>query len=526
MDNTIVVGIITPDEERAWVRESNIDAVLGYESMLIKMLQSKGIVVFRGGEGFNKNDQVAWNTDLIIKHVKNIVKHNPDILIINQGDWTWPYDSRDAVQQFANECGGIEKGMARVLIYCYKAPEVPGLVAGMAAGGALKRIGLPYKLVFGKIDQDPRVIEKIISILNFYKKRRDAAQQAVSAIESLKGQKYLAIGGMALKMCRGTADVDQWAKIFGITYDSYDQSELTRRARQMIEWEAQPGTSKIKEIKDTRVKKAIEFTYKNGHGTFDFSKPKLPSIELFAYQISFFYAAEDMVQENHCTFLGIKCQDELSGHECTQCVAAAYLNNDVGPDGLKKEPVPVACENDMDSSLTQLILKTLNGGHPAGFGDFRDIENNVVAIVNCGQHPPYFFGRQEEDSVKKLDYVDYMAQEVYYRAGGATVRGRTSGGQKMTLARLFRENLRYSIVAMAVTTVEPDKDIHKKFSISWPVILAKTPIPDEEVIDLWPCNHLGFSYGDFTPHLVELAERLGIGYTIYDADGNVYKKPS
>ncbi|MDO8685424.1 MAG: hypothetical protein Q7J78_01995, partial [Clostridiales bacterium] len=126
----------------------------------------------------------------------------------------------------------------------------------------------------------------------------------------------------------------------------------------------------------------------------------------------------------------------------------------------------------------------------------------------------------------KLDRVEYMGQEVWYNAGGASVRGRTPGGQVMTVARLYRENLRYAIVAMAVETVEPDPDIHSKYSYSWPVILARTPIRDEQVIDLWPCNHLGFSYGDFTPHLVEMAERLGIGYTVYDLKGNHYKKES
>jgi len=220
--------------------------------------------------------------------------------------------------------------------------------------------------------------------------------------------------------------------------------------------------------------------------------------------------------------MGIKCQDELSGLECTQCITAAFLNNDIGPEGKLKKPIPVACENDMDSSLTQLWLNLLNGGKPAGFGDFRDIEGRVLAIVNCGQHPPYFFGGPEEDSGEKLDRVEYMGQEIWYHAGGAAVRGRTPGGHIMTVARLYRENLRYAIAAMAVETMEPDISIHEKYSISWPVILAKTPIDDEAVINLWPCNHLGFSYGDLTPQIVEMAERLGIGYTVYDLKGNAF----
>jgi hypothetical protein len=45
----------------------------------------------------------------------------------------------------------------------------------------------------------------------------------------------------------------------------------------------------------------------------------------------------------------------------------------------------------------------------------------------------------------------------------------------------------------------------------------------EELIKLWPCNHLGFVYGDYTPHLVELASKLGIGYRVYDRGGTLHE---
>ena len=96
----------------------------------------------------------------------------------------------------------------------------------------------------------------------------------------------------------------------------------------------------------------------------------------------------------------------------------------------------------------------------------------------------------------------------------------------MTVARLYRENLRYALVAMAVQTVQPDRDVHRLYSPSWPVILAKTPVGGEQVIGMWPCNHLGFAYGDLTAQLVELAERLGIGYTVVDSCGVTYSRES
>jgi L-fucose isomerase-like protein len=523
---TIRVGIFSPNDFRPWVRESNQKALLAGEAILVESLRAHGIEVVRGGEGLAEEDQIAWNTGLVRRQARRLAEAHLDAFIINHGDWSWPYDARDAVQIFAQSIQGKDHGVARVLIYCHKEPEVPGLVAGMASGGAFRRIALPYRLVSGRIDRDPAVLEKVLDILRFFKRRSDAVPTVRKALDELCGLKYLALGGMSLKMCTGTADVDQWAKKFGISYDALDQSELTRRAIGMIRWSGRPGKSDILEVTDSRVAEALDYLHGKGHGCFDFSREKLKDIRIFAHQLAFYYAAVDVKTMYDADFLGIKCQDELSGLECTQCIATAFLNNDCGPDGKAKAPVPVSCENDMDSSLTQMILHLLNGRKPAGFGDFRDIEDGVLAIVNCGQHPPYFFGPPKEAAEKKLNRTEYMGQEVWYHAGGSSVRGRTPGGQVMTVARLYRENLRYALVAMPVETVTPSPEVHNRYSISWPVILAKTPIGDEQVIDLWPCNHLGFCYGDYTAELVELAERLDIGYTVYDRKGNVFHKAS
>jgi len=524
--SAIRVGIFSPNDFRPWVRASNQAALLAGEALLVEALRRQGVEVIRGGEGLPEEDQIAWNTGLVRLQARRLAEARPDAFLINHGDWSWPYDARDAVQVFAHALQGQDHGIARVLIYCHKEPEVPGLVAGMASGGAFRRIALPYRLVFGRVDRDPEVLERILDTLRFYRRRAEAVPGVMEALDRMTGLKYLALGGMSLKMCTGTADVDQWAKRFGITYDALDQSELTRRAVEMVEWSGKPGKSDLLSIRDPRVAAALRHLHDEGHGRFDFSRDKLPDVRIFAHQLAFYYAAVDVMRMYDADFLGIKCQDELSGLECTQCIATAFLNNDMGPEGLAKKPVPVSCENDMDSSLTQMVLHLLNGGKPAGFGDFRDIEDRVLAIVNCGQHPPYFFGPPEEDGETKLDRTEYLGQEVWYHAGGSSVRGRTPGGQVMTVARLYRENLRYALVAMPVETLEPSPEIHERYSVSWPVILAKTPIDDERVIDLWPCNHLGFSYGDLTPALVEMAERLDIGYTIYDRKGNVYRKES
>ena len=48
---------------------------------------------------------------------------------------------------------------------------------------------------------------------------------------------------MSLKMPITTADVDQWQKLFGVTYEALAQSEIVARAVKMIEWAGEPGRS-------------------------------------------------------------------------------------------------------------------------------------------------------------------------------------------------------------------------------------------------------------------------------------------
>jgi L-fucose isomerase-like protein len=154
------------------------------------------------------------------------------------------------------------------------------------------------------------------------------------------------------------------------------------------------------------------------------------------------------------------------------------------------------------------------------------VEDGILTIHNCGQHPPFFFGGPQEDSVKKLDAVEYMGQEIFYYAGGSSVRGRTPGGCTMTIARLARENLRYNLVATVIKTIDISPKEHERFNYSWPLIQGKLPISDEVLINVWPCNHLAFTYGDLTPQLAEMAHRLDIGYRIFDANGKEYFKPT
>ncbi|MCK4399914.1 hypothetical protein KAV46_02930, partial [Candidatus Bathyarchaeota archaeon] len=120
------VGVFSPNDPRPWVREENVDHMVSQERLLVDFLVNSGVEVVRGGEGFPKMDQIAWNTRLVNAHVKAIAAGEPEALVINQGSWTFPWDSVDAVKNFMAETDNI----ARVVMFSHKDPQVPGLVAG------------------------------------------------------------------------------------------------------------------------------------------------------------------------------------------------------------------------------------------------------------------------------------------------------------------------------------------------------------------------------------------------------------
>ena len=64
-----------------------------------------------------------------------------------------------------------------------------------------------------------------------------------------------------------------------------------------------------------------------------------------------------MAAEKNYSFMGVKCQQDMSDHFVLQCLGVALLNNDYDADGDKK-PVPTSCECDSDGALTMFLLNT------------------------------------------------------------------------------------------------------------------------------------------------------------------------
>jgi hypothetical protein len=193
MNDKIRVGVFSPNDNRAWVRSSNLDLMLRDEALLIDALRRNSVEVIRGGDGFPREDQIAWNRQLVIQQAKRIAEARPDALILNQGSWTFPRDSVDAVDVYQSTLetllGTASSAGSRLLLFGYKDTQVPGLVALMAIAGALKIMGRSFQISYGRIDEDPSTLEEMMGKLRFFKRRAQAAETAAAVIRRLPEQK-------------------------------------------------------------------------------------------------------------------------------------------------------------------------------------------------------------------------------------------------------------------------------------------------------------------------------------------------
>ena len=362
-------------------------------------------------------------------------------------------------------------------------PEWPGMVSMLAAGGALDHLGVDHFRAAGDF-RDPAVLEKIVRFA-----------RCAAVVSGLNGQKYGLIGGRSLGMYSATVSMQDWQRLFGIDVDHMDQSEILRLAQEV------PGE---------QVDKAFDWLTKNVKAI-HYDGNRLTE-EKLKTQIRHYEALKRIVQENRYDFLGVKCHYEMSRHYCTECIAAAFMNDPYDWDGAK-EPVVYACEADSDAALTMQVLKMLTGD-PVIFMDVRhyDAENDVMVFCNCGSQSTYYAGRSDDPRENLKNVQLYPCLEIY-AGGGCHVNCMTRPG-KATIARLNRLKDQYRMTIIPTEFVALPEEKMAETTREWPHVFAKLPFDHNIFLDRFSANHCHAVYGDCVEELKMICRMLGIGYEI------------
>jgi L-fucose isomerase-like protein len=403
------------------------------------------------------------------------------------------------------------------------------MVSGMATGGSFNQNGESFVHVYGDFDS-AATMRELQTALDMIGRRAAAQERIAGIVAGLHRLHALEFGSFSLQMPTTRIDQEELTKRWGITSESLDQQVFLDRAFAMCEWQGEPGLSPIAKIVDRRVAAAVARNFDAHPEKFAAIRGRTVTRDKYALQVAMYFATFDIAREKGAGAVTIKCQDECSGKYATCCMATSFLGNDVDPLGQPKPIIPTSCETDLPTMYSQYLLKEI-AGKPAGFGDFRYVKTDgkgrtLLAIVNCGQHPVYYAGREGDAVAKKFAATDHPGQEHFYAAGGASVRMRTAAGQDVTVARLGVENGRLYLVGTLMHTTEVPVSRHASYNPSWPIIEGLVPVTDKVLGRRWPSNHLGFVYGDHVAALIELAERMDIGYWIWDRDGTEYWRPS
>lgn len=372
-----------------------------------------------------------------------------------------------------------KNGQGPFLLAANLNPDWPGMVAMLAAGGALHHLGIEHYRAAGDF-HDPQVLDKII---RFAKCAKVATR--------LGGQKYGLIGGRSLGMYSATVSMQDWQRIFGVDVDHLDQSEIVRIAEEIDSAQVEKGFNWL-----TQHIGAINY-----NGT-SFTPDKLRQ------QIRHYEAIKRIVKDNNYDFVGVKCHYEMSRHHCTECIAHAFMNDPYDWDG-KKEPCVFACEADSDAALTMQILKLLTD-EPVIFMDVRhyDAAEGVMVFCNCGSQSTYY-ATGTEDYIANLKKTKLYPCLDIYAGGGCHVNLMTKAGHA-TIARLNRNEGKYRMTIIPADFVELPEEKMSETTKEWPHVFAKLPFDYNVFLEKFDANHCHAVYGDYVQELAMICNMLNI----------------
>ena len=414
------IGVLGFSDGEPEVHEQLKDFVQEQMDAIVRALERSGAVEVVTGDQLIASARAAKDESL------KLVGQGVDGVIFSYGVFAFPNFSAIAAKN----------GRGPFLLAANLNPDWPGMVAMLAAGGALHHLGIEHFRVTGDVTE-LEVLEKYL---------RFARCAAVAS--GLNGQKYGLIGGRSLGMYSATASMQQWQKQFGVDIEHVDQSEIVRLAA---------------EVPEAQVEKAYAWLNDNV-GDIRYDGQRLTP-EKLKTQIRHTEATKRIIRENDFDFIGVKCHYEMSRHYCTQCLGQAFINDPYDWDG-PKEPVVFACEADSDGALTMQILKMLTGS-PVIFMDVRhwDEEHQVMVFCNCGSQSTWYARCSDDPAENLKDVTLYPCLEIY-AGGGAHVNLMTKAGQA-TIARLNRTLDRYRMDIILAEFVELPREKMAETTEEW-----------------------------------------------------------
>ena len=456
-------------------------------------------------------------------------------------------------------------------VWGFNGTERPGAVYLAAVMAAHAQKGLPAFSVYGRDVQDigdttiPADVQE--KLLRF--------ARAGLAVAAMRGQSYLAMGGVSMGIAGSIVDQPFFEQYLGMRVETIDMSEFTRRMEQGI-------------YDPDEYEKALAWTRANcpeGKDYNDNAHKRSREQQDADWEMSVKMAliARDLMVGNP-RLAGLGYKEEANGHNAiaagfqgqrqwTDAFAngdfmEAILTTSFDWNGIR-QPYIVATENDALNGVSMLFGHLLTGTAQI-FADVRTYwspdavervtgyeltghaASGILHLINSGPAALDGTGQQERDGQPVMkpwwEITDEDVQAClnattwhagmteYFRGGGWSTKFRTHGGMPMTMCRLnLVKGLGPALQIAEGWSVDLPDDVHERLdertNPTWPTtwFVPRTdgtgPFRDVyTVMSNWGANHGAISYGHIGADLISLASLLRIPVYMHNVpEENVFR---
>ncbi|MBE3130193.1 MAG: hypothetical protein IMZ54_05685 [Acidobacteria bacterium] len=267
---------------------------------------------------------------------------NPDLVVAVMVSWIEAPNVFDALRDHLGK---------PLLVWSHTTIELDGrkqTLGALVAAGVVKQsladFGAPFEFVIGRPD-DGAVRERVEAML-----------RVAAALNRLRDSRLGLIGYPALGMYTATLDHITARKVFGPEIVHIDQYQVVHRMERIPKEALDGAVENLKAI--ARIGEEISAA----------------DLELSSRM---FLALKGIVQENELDAVTVKCQYELSQiFGFTPCVPLSLLG----------ETMPVSCEGDLLTTLTEMLLFLLSGER-VSYADIHEILEDRILVGACGFSP-------------------------------------------------------------------------------------------------------------------------------------------
>ena len=442
-------------------------------------------------------------------------------------------------------------------VWGFNGTERPGAVYLAAVMAAHAQKGLPAFSIYGRDVQDigdtniPADVQE--KLLRF--------ARAGLAVAAMRGQSYLAMGGVSMGIAGSIVDQPFFEGYLGMRVETIDMTEFTRRINENI-------------YDPDEYEKALAWVKENCREGKDYNddahkRSREQQDADWAMSVKMALIGRDLMNGNpRLAELGFK--EEANGHNAiaggfqgqrqwTDAFAngdfmEAILTTSFDWNGIR-QPYTVATENDALNGVSMLFGHLLTGSAQI-FADVRTYwspdavkrvtgyeltgkaTDGILHLINSGPAALDGSGQQTqdgqptmkpwweitpEDAQACLDATTWhTGMTEYFRGGGWSSKFVTRGGMPMTMCRLnLVKGLGPALQIAEGWSVDLPDDVHKildeRTNPTWPTtwFVPRTdgagPFRDVyTVMNNWGANHGAISYGHIGADLISLASLLRI----------------